>query len=37
MAADGWLVVRYAAVHLRRPEVVVDRAARALGSRGATW
>ncbi|SFP39143.1 hypothetical protein SAMN05660464_3047 [Geodermatophilus dictyosporus] len=37
MAADGWLVVRYAAVHLRRPEVVVDRAARALRSRGATW
>lgn len=37
MAADGWLTVRYGADHLRRPAVIVDRAARALRSRGATW
>ena len=37
MAADGWLTIRYGAHHLRRPEVVVDRAARALRSRGAVW
>jgi hypothetical protein len=37
MAADGWLTIRYGANHLRRPEVIVDRAARALRSRGAIW
>ncbi|MGY1663281.1 endonuclease domain-containing protein [Geodermatophilus sp. SYSU D00705] len=37
MAADGWLVVRFGALHLRQRDVVVDRAARALRSRGARW
>ena len=37
MAADGWLVVRLGARHLRRPDVVVQRVAAALHSRGATW
>jgi hypothetical protein len=37
MAADGWLTIRYGAHHLRRPKVVVERAARALRSRGAVW
>ncbi len=37
MAADGWLTIRYGAHHLRRPEVVVARAAWALRSRGAVW
>ncbi|WP_448639898.1 hypothetical protein [Geodermatophilus sp. URMC 63] len=37
MAADGWITIRYGADHLRRPEVVVDRATRALRSRGAVW
>ena len=36
MAADGWLVVRLAHVHLRRA-VVIDRVGRALWSRGARW
>ena len=36
-AGDGWLTIRYGAQHLRRPEVVVERAARALRSRGAVW
>ena len=36
MAADGWLVVRLANVHLRQ-SVVVDRVGRALRSRGARW
>ena len=36
MAADGWLVVRLANVHLRR-DVVIDRVGRALWSRGARW
>jgi very-short-patch-repair endonuclease len=34
MAADGWLLLRYAAVHLRRPATVVERTRRALLSRG---
>jgi hypothetical protein len=34
MAADGWLVLRFAARHLVRPSVVVDRTRRALTSRG---
>jgi hypothetical protein len=34
MAADGWLLVRYAGRHLARPTTVVDRAQRALLSRG---
>lgn len=34
MAADGWLVVRYAGRHLGRPATVVDRTRRALLSRG---
>jgi very-short-patch-repair endonuclease len=34
MAAGGWLVLRYAARHLARPATVVDRARRALLSRG---
>jgi hypothetical protein len=37
MAADGWLTIRYGVDHLRRPEVIVDRATRALRSRGAVW
>ena len=36
MAADGWLVVRLAHLHLRRA-VVIDRVGRALWSRGARW
>lgn len=36
MAADGWLVVRLAKVHLRR-DLVIDRVGRALWSRGARW
>jgi hypothetical protein len=36
MAADGWLVVRISGGQLY-PAVVVDRATRALRSRGATW
>jgi hypothetical protein len=34
MAADGWLVLRFAARHLGSPVVVVDRTRRALLSRG---
>lgn len=34
MAADGWLVLRFAARHLNGPEVVLDRTRRALLSRG---
>ncbi|MGY1620402.1 hypothetical protein ACI797_26990 [Geodermatophilus sp. SYSU D00691] len=34
MAADGWLVLRYAGRHLARPAVVVERTRRALLSRG---
>ncbi|KGH47742.1 hypothetical protein IN07_05585 [Modestobacter caceresii] len=34
MAADGWLVLRFARSHLLRPQVVVDRTRRALLSRG---
>ncbi|TFV64703.1 hypothetical protein E4P41_00190 [Geodermatophilus sp. DF01-2] len=34
MAADGWLVVRFAARHLGGPMVVVERIRRALVSRG---
>jgi hypothetical protein len=34
MAADGWLVLRFAARHLREPRTVVDRTRRALASRG---
>ncbi|WP_448627289.1 hypothetical protein [Geodermatophilus sp. URMC 64] len=34
MAADGWLVLRYAGRHLARPTTVVDRTRRALFSRG---
>jgi hypothetical protein len=34
MAADGWLVLRFAGRHLGGPAVVVDRARRALVSRG---
>jgi hypothetical protein len=37
MAADGWLVLRFADTHLARPATVVDRVARALRSRGAVW
>jgi hypothetical protein len=37
MAADDWLVLRVGALHLRRREVVVERAARALRGRGARW
>ena len=37
MAADGWLVLRFADVHLRRRDTVLDRLAGALRSRGATW
>ncbi|MBN1092513.1 DUF559 domain-containing protein [Blastococcus sp. TML/M2B] len=37
MAADGWLVLRFAGRHLGRLDAVVERAARALRSRGATW
>jgi very-short-patch-repair endonuclease len=36
MAADGWLVLRFAARHVGGPAVVVDRARRALLSRGWT-
>ncbi len=34
MAADGWLVLRFAGRHLHGPVVVVDRTRRALASRG---
>ncbi|MGZ4549812.1 MAG: hypothetical protein ACXVF0_09935 [Blastococcus sp.] len=34
MAADGWLVLRFAAQHARGPGIVVDRTRRALISRG---
>lgn len=34
MAADGWLVLRFAARHAESPTVVVDRTRRALISRG---
>lgn len=34
MAADGWLVLRFAAQHLHGPSVVLDRTRRALLSRG---
>ena len=34
MAADGWLVLRFAATHLRRPWAVLDRCERALRTRG---
>jgi hypothetical protein len=34
MAADGWLVLRFAAQHILRSTVVVDRTRRALISRG---
>ena len=34
MAADGWLVLRFAGRHLRGPVMVVDRTRRALLSRG---
>jgi hypothetical protein len=34
MAADGWLVLRFAGRHLGGPAVVVDRTRRALVSRG---
>ena len=37
MAADGWLVLRFAARHLARLDTVVQRAAGALRSRGARW
>jgi uncharacterized protein DUF559 len=37
MAADGWLLLRFGDVHLGRPQAVVDRVARALRSRGASW
>jgi len=37
MAADGWLVVRFAGRHLGRLDTVVARAAGALRSRGARW
>jgi hypothetical protein len=34
MAADGWLVLRFAGRHVNRPTIVVDRTCRALMSRG---
>jgi len=34
MAADGWLLLRYAGRHLARPATIVDRTQRALLSRG---
>lgn len=37
MAAGGWLVLRFAGVHLGRQGAVVDRVAGALRSRGACW
>jgi hypothetical protein len=37
MAAHGWLVLRFGAVHLGRPTTVIDRVAGALLSRGARW
>ena len=36
MAADGWLVLRFAGRHVARPWVVLDRCERALRSRGWT-
>jgi hypothetical protein len=37
MAADGWLVLRFADTHLDRPATVVHRVAAALRTRGAVW
>lgn len=37
MAADGWLVLRFAENDLSRRQRVLDRVAGALRSRGATW
>ncbi|MBJ7452509.1 MAG: hypothetical protein JHC71_10550 [Blastococcus sp.] len=37
MAADGWLVLRFAGRHLARLDTVVHRAEGALRSRGARW
>ncbi|MGY2085144.1 hypothetical protein [Blastococcus sp. SYSU DS0539] len=37
MAADGWLVLRFAGRHLAHLDTVVSRAAGALRSRGARW
>jgi very-short-patch-repair endonuclease len=34
MAADGWLVLRFASGHVESPRTVVDRTRRALLSRG---
>lgn len=34
MAADGWLVLRFAAGHVNGPQILVDRTRRALISRG---
>ena len=34
MAADGWLVLRFADRHVNGPTIVVDRTRRALMSRG---
>ena len=34
MAADGWLVLRFAARHLKGPSVILERTRRALVSRG---
>jgi very-short-patch-repair endonuclease len=34
MAADGWLVLRFAKQHVHGPRTVVDRTRRALMSRG---
>ncbi|MGK5114582.1 MULTISPECIES: DUF559 domain-containing protein [unclassified Geodermatophilus] len=34
MAADGWLVLRFAARHVGGPRLVVDRTRRALTTRG---
>jgi very-short-patch-repair endonuclease len=34
MAADGWLVLRFAGQHLDRPSVIVERTRAALMSRG---
>ncbi len=36
MAADGWLVLRFSAVHLARPYLILDRVRQALLSRGWT-
>lgn len=37
MAADGWLILRFAGRHLGRLDAVVSRVAGALRSRGARW